>query len=360
MKALSTIAVFIAAVLFTPSASAVDLGLLAHRPKVREQLAQVPHLDERLASLEKSLDTAKDQSSLTATTARYILELTKEANATPEAFDFRMPSDSPSVAASLSKTYADYVSPMVFRMDFTAELTRAEALAADARAGRDPLAAITGDVHLAYRSELDRMLMPYRIFVPQNYEKSKQYPLIVLLHAAACDENTLMMPNFFQALAADRGYLLASINGRGPYSDFREESGARQDLFDVIALMQKHYNIDSNHIFLTGASMGGFGTWTIGLEYRDRFAALASMAGTATRTMDYLKGKLDSGKKIPVLITVGGKDKSVPPEPALEVYKAVKKAGYPSKMIVYPEDTHYDVFQSSVPEVFSWFDTYRK
>lgn len=62
---------------------------------VAEQLAAVPDLDRRLGDLEKALDAAADQKSPTATTARYILEVTKEAKENPKAFDGRPLTASP-------------------------------------------------------------------------------------------------------------------------------------------------------------------------------------------------------------------------------------------------------------------------
>jgi len=100
------------------------------------------------------------------------------------------------------------------------------------------------------------------------------------------------------------------------------------------------------------------GTWSVGLEYRDKFAALAPMAGT--RNTPELAATLASGRKIPILITAGGQDKSLPPEPAIEVYRKLKELGYPAKIVVYPEDNHQAVFASSIPEVYAWFDAYRK
>jgi predicted peptidase len=48
-------------------------------------------------------------------------------------------------------------------------------------------------------------------------------------------------------------------------------------VLDVMTLMQKYYNVNANCIYLNGHSMGRGGTWTIGLLYRDKFAALAPM-----------------------------------------------------------------------------------
>ncbi len=104
--------------------------------------------------------------------------------------------------------------------------------------------------------------------------------------------------------------------------------------------------------------MGAMGTWRIGLDFRDRFAALAPMAGS--RMSPDLESKLAAGRKIPILITCGGKDTGATPAAAMEVYQRIKQLGYPTKVVEYPNDTHGEVFVSSIPEVFAWFDAYRK
>jgi predicted esterase len=351
------------------------------RVPVADRLAAIPNLEQRLAALAKGLDAVADKTSLTATTTRFIVEVLNEAKADPTAFDPRpvttgarppaaaappaapaQPAPStlppaPPKPAELPRKHSAYIATFGITMDFEAELKRAETLLAAIRARRDPLASVTGDVHLAYRSDLDGMLMPYRIYVPPDYDKSKKYPLIMFLHGANCDENTFMGIGVLQPAAKLHGYIVASINGRGPFSGYRKENGAQKDLFDVMALMQKYYNIDDQRVYLTGHSMGGMGTWSVGLEYRDRFAALAPMAGT--RSMPDLEAQLASGRKIPILITAGGLDKALPPEPAIQVYRKLKELGYPAKVVVYPEDNHQAVFTSSIPEVFAWFDAHK-
>jgi dipeptidyl aminopeptidase/acylaminoacyl peptidase len=246
-------------------------------------------------------------------------------------------------------------------MNFAAELKRAEDLAADVKAGRDPMAGVKGDVHLAYRSDLDGMLLPYRIYVPSSYVKTKKYPLIMFLHGAMVDENTMMNEGVLQRAAEDRGYIVAGVNGRGPMSGYSKESGAVKDVLDVMALMQKYYNIDASRIFLTGHSMGGGGTWSIGMAHRDLFAAIAVMAGTRSGTQDVdLDAAIASGPKIPILITCGGKDTNMPCPPAIAANDKLKAAGYTTKIVEYPDANHQGVFSGSIPEVFAWFDTHGK
>lgn len=324
---------------------------------VAARLAAIPNLNARLAALQKALDAAKDQTSLSATTARYTLDSIKDALANPAQYIGRVPqrSGAARTVSAPSKHLYDYVAPYYpLAIDLAAELKRAEQIATAIQAGRDPMAGITGEVHLAYRSNLDGVLMPYRIYVPTNYTPKHSWPLVVFLHGANCDENTFMNSDVMQPLAERLGYLIVSVNGRGGQSGYTKESGAIQDIFDDMALMEKYYNIDSNRVFLTGHSMGGVGTWTVGLEFRDKFAALASLAGT--RLSPDLDAKLAVGKRIPILITVGGKDPSFPVDPAVQVYQKLKAAGYPAKIVVYPDDEHSPVFIDSPPELFAWFD----
>ena len=331
---------------------------MANRPKVKAQLAAIPQLDERLAKLEAGLAAAPDRTSLTATTALYLLEYMKAAKARPSAFDLSIgqpqqprptPSRPPSKITDLMSSYGTFA-------ELAGELTRAEALAAEAAAGRDPLAGAKGDLKLAYRSDLDGALMPYRIFVPSNYDKARPWPMIVLLHGRNGDENTFMQSNVLQAQAQERGYIIAAVNGRGPVSSYLRENGAEKDLLDVIALMEKNYSIDKEHIFLTGHSMGGWGTLNLGLEHRDKFAALAAMAGwqpIANKT-------LETGKKIPVLLTAGGRDVQMLSSDIIGIHEKLKKFGYPTRMVVFSQDDHVATFGSSVPHMFAWFDAHRK
>jgi len=339
-------------------------------PPVAERLAAIPNLDQQLADTEQALGAASDQRSISATTARFLLEFVKEAKADPKAFDAKqssIPAAAPGAAAPgapparpampvptgpPSLKHADYLATRGATMDFAAEVRRAATIATEVKAGRDPMAGVKGDLLLAYRSDLDGLLMPYRIFVPSTYDKSRQYPLAILLHGANSDENTLMGSGEVQKEAERRGFIVAAVNGRGPIGGYRKDNGAEKDVFDVLALMRKYYNIDEHRIFLAGHSMGAMGTWSIGLENRDLFAALAPSAGT--RDTAEQDAQLSSGRKIPILLSCGGLD-GTSCVTHVAVYKKLKAAGYPSKVVEYPEDVHGVVFLSAVPEMFAWF-----
>ncbi len=73
------------------------------------------------------------------------------------------------------------------------------------------------------------------------------------------------------------GYIVAPTNRR-PYG-YNWENWGRLDALEVLDIARKKYNIDPNRIYLTGHSMGGHGTWHLGINYPDRFAALGPSAG---------------------------------------------------------------------------------
>jgi predicted peptidase len=244
-------------------------------------------------------------------------------------------------------------------MDYQAELDTASERAAALERGQNPLSSATGDLHLAYRSSFDGKLVPYRIFIPTRYDKSRKYPLAVLLHGAGADENSFAVGynKVFLKLAEERGYILAAVNGRGFVSGYAKANGGEQDVLDVTELMQKSYSIDPSRVYLGGHSMGGGGTWTIGLAYRDRYAALAPMAGTG------ISANLDAalsapGRKVPVFVSCGGKDALDTVSLCEPVVAKAKALGYPIKYTDYENADHLAVPIVAAPDVFDWFSAH--
>src|SRR5262249_16876201 len=119
------------------------------------------------------------------------------------------------------------------------DLDYTEAILSSLVAGKNPLEGRTGDLRMAYRSAIDNTLQPFRVFLPQGYGASRKYPLIVALHGATGDENTYLDryntpdgKSLFKKLAQERGYVLATPNGRGPYGMYVDNS--EKDVLEVI------------------------------------------------------------------------------------------------------------------------------
>lgn len=124
---------------------------------------------------------------------------------------------------------------------------------------------------------------------------------------------------------------------------------------DVLNRVQRIYSIDPGQVFLTGHSMGGQGTWTLGFKHPDKFAALAPVAG---RPQDAAIMKSSPAK--PVLFSQGGKDTLATPEQARLLAEAAKKQLTNFKYQEYPDDDHFVVRVHSLPAIFDFFDAWRK
>jgi predicted peptidase len=121
-------------------------------------------------------------------------------------------------------------------------------------------------------------------------------------------------------------------------------------LINLLDDIEKKYRVDTDRVYLTGLSMGGFGTWSLAMAYPDRFAAIAPICGGGER---YGAPRL---KKVPVWAFHGAKDNTVPLIRSQEMVDAVKKAGGDAKLTIYPEAEHDSWTETyNNPELYEWF-----
>ena len=314
----------------------------------------IDDLSRRIAALEKAVEGLPDRTGLGATSARYVLEATRQAQNGYLGGPFQ------NLIGYLHTGYRSIGLSASEVMDFDAELTRSTKLANALKENRNALETLRGDNRLAYRSSFDGQLVPYRIYVPSNYDKAKKYPLIMLLHGAGGDENNFLdrYQSMWPKLAEERGYIIVAANGRGPLGGYAKENGSEADVMDVIALVEKNYNIDSAREYLAGHSMGAGGTWRLGLLYRNRFAALAPIAGT--RPSPAIDAALATGRKVPMIVVCGVKDALIPVAGCRQVAEKLKASGYDAKYLEYPDGDHLSVALTSIKDIFDWFDSHRK
>jgi predicted esterase len=241
------------------------------------------------------------------------------------------------------------------RVDFDSELSEASAMLDALNSGSDPFAAKRGDFKKAYRSQVDDTLQPYRMYVPGSYDGSKPFPLVIALHGMGGDENSIFdqyNKGAFKEEAEKRGYIVACPKGRQPASMY--VGSAEQDVLDVIAQVKLSYRIDSDRIYMTGHSMGGFGTWSIAMDHPEIFAALAPISGGGNPQ------GMAKIAQIPQLVIHGDNDKTVPVERSRVMVAAAKKLGVEIKYVEVPGGSHIDVAAPAFKDIFDWFDSHRR
>ena len=151
--------------------------------------------------------------------------------------------------------------------------------------------------------------MRYSLFVPRGYDKSKKYPLMVALHGLGSTDSGIMRYPGLTRLAQQHGYIVVApmgYNSSGWYGIRRGRTGelSEKDVMNVLGIIRKEFAIDSNRIYLMGHSMGGGGTWHLGMKYPDIWAALAPVAPAPPRNIN----DLTKIKHMPVIVVCGDKD----------------------------------------------------
>lgn len=244
------------------------------------------------------------------------------------------------------------------RTDLAGELTAAEALLAQIVKGEHPLKARRGDIRWAYLSDVDKTHQPYRIFIPSSYDPAKKYPLVVALHGMGGDENSYFAGyenGIIKREAEARGYLVVCPKGRAPASMYL--GSAEQDVLDVIAEMKREYAIDEDRVYLTGHSMGGYGTWSIAVNHPKMFAAIAPVAGGG---MPQVFARVSTIAHIPEIVVHGNADPTVSVDESRRMVKAAQAAGAKVKYIEVEGGNHSNIVAPNMKEIFDWFDAHRR
>ncbi|HPB31574.1 MAG TPA: alpha/beta hydrolase-fold protein [Candidatus Sumerlaeota bacterium] len=136
-----------------------------------------------------------------------------------------------------------------------------------------------GDHALTVTSTFDGTPQPFRLLVPAaSADKDAPLPLLVVLHGKWVNQNAWFDYTPIKKFGEENGYIVVAPHGRGNY--FYRGPGER-DVLDTIASVRSRFNVDPDRIYLMGHSMGGWGTWWLGLRNRDLFASIAPMAGYA-------------------------------------------------------------------------------
>jgi dienelactone hydrolase len=132
-----------------------------------------------------------------------------------------------------------------------------------------------GVVPRAYRSRVDSSVQPYLVHVPSSYDPARPSRLDVILHGRNA---TLTETSFLASTkgAPEADYLQVEVFGR---TNNAYRWAGETDVFEALASVRARYNVDPKRIVLRGFSMGGAGTWHLGLHYPGLWAAIEAGAG---------------------------------------------------------------------------------
>ncbi|MBE6569403.1 MAG: phospholipase [Ruminococcaceae bacterium] len=186
----------------------------------------------------------------------------------------------------------------------------------------------------------DGYTMPYRLYIPQNYDCGEQYPLVLYLHGAGnrgTDNEKHLYPislwfrnennPIYDAVVIapqcpDEKRWVDAEWYPGIYTvENAPETAEMKAVLAILERVMEFCNIDEDRVYVTGESMGGYAAWDLLTRHGARFAAGVPICGGVDATKAALL------KRIPIWLFHGSKDTTVLPEGSRLIFANIRKAG---------------------------------
>ncbi|MHC5080378.1 MAG: carboxylesterase family protein [Planctomycetota bacterium] len=176
------------------------------------------------------------------------------------------------------------------------------------------------------------------VYIPKDYRGEKPWPCLVALHGRGA--NGKQMVDLCRKAADRFGYLVVSPTAKTfpamlPIHPHWWKYSADGFPLEALRWAKRNLWVDEDRVLLIGYSMGGFGTWNVGLRFPDRFFALAPFAGGISQ-VEYLgnedkkrRALLTNAAMVHLFFAHGDADRIVPARFDRASHEALEKAGIP-------------------------------
>lgn len=202
--------------------------------------------------------------------------------------------------------------------------------------------------------EYEDEVFEYRLLKPKQIDKGKKYPVVLFLHGAgergsdnvkslkylpermAQPQMQKAFPCFVIVPQCRSGKKWVDVDWSDPKSAKmpKEPSAQMQVVIKILKTIQQEFPTDNDRIYLTGLSMGGYGSWDLAARHPDWFAAVVPICGGGDEAQ--AKQFVD----LPTWAFHGDKDKAVPVERSRKMIAAIREAGGEPKYTELPNVGH--------------------
>lgn len=176
--------------------------------------------------------------------------------------------------------------------------------------------------------------MNYLLYLPDEYVKDgTKFPLVLFLHGSGergSDVKKVERHGPPKLVSQGKKFPFILVSPQCP-------DGEGWDAFALNSLLDfiiENYKVDPSRVYLTGLSMGGFGTWDLAIRYPDKFAAIAPVCGGGDDS------KVCALKNVPVWVFHGKLDNVVSPLESEKMVKALRDCGGDVQFTLYPDANH--------------------
>jgi predicted peptidase len=194
------------------------------------------------------------------------------------------------------------------------------------------------------------LTLEYLLYLPPGYESQKSWPLMLFLHGAGergSDIDKVRENALPEMIEQGEEFPFIIVSPQCPTGDaWVWKLRSLSALIDEIAA---NYKVDPDRIYVTGLSLGGFGTWALAAYTPDRFAAVVPICGGGELT------SMPRLKRLPIWAFHGAKDDIVPVERTQELVDGLTRLDGNVKVTIYPNLKH-DSWTATYenPELYKW------
>jgi dienelactone hydrolase len=205
----------------------------------------------------------------------------------------------------------------------------------------------------------------YRLKLPPEYHAGRPYPvLIALCHGGESGKD---MVKRWGEEAAKHGYILACPDWDQGVGGYTYTSAEQAAVLETLGDLRRHFNVDSDRVFLTGFGEGANMAWDVGVSHPDLFAGVVPIAG---QPMFHSAAYWPNAMELPFYIVWGermggrgGKDDQKKTNGNLLIYNLFKDhwlpGGFPAVGVQY-KGRGVEWFGAEVPDVFEWMALKRR
>jgi poly(3-hydroxybutyrate) depolymerase/prenyltransferase beta subunit len=172
----------------------------------------------------------------------------------------------------------------------------------------------------------------YSVFVPEGYDGSKAFPVVLFLHGSGERGSDGILPSqvglgpIIAANPSEHPYLAVFPQARETWKADSDDGRRALAILDEVI---QDYAVDPSRMVLTGISMGGMGTWSIGAAHPDRFSALLPVCGPGDPE------SVEQLRTIPVWGFVGDDDRDLLLDGMRAMARSLKELGAPARYTEY-------------------------
>jgi predicted peptidase len=239
-----------------------------------------------------------------------------------------------------------------------------------------PMFRQTGEQYRVYEFPGTGEPVPYRLYVPEDWEPGQQLPVLITLRAGNSINNNHRNNNDLVVQAREHGYIVISPLGyRGfaqpyygshypvdrpagpsiPAAGWSDEDNARSelDVLYVLGLVAQEYNVNMSRIFLHGQNPSGSSAFYFAEKYPDLIRSIVVSAGpivTDNYPFEHLEGKVS------VLMLHGSEDQANTAAASQRVTDELLANGINAQFAVVPGGEHLTAYLTYASEIFDFLD----